>query len=105
MYLRFVTTRIDDDSHKPEGVFAAAYALLESGDLSPEERVQLREMLVWFNKYLSHPPKRFPGGRAIFWFRSSARVHIAQIWNLVHFLRLHGYYVEVYKCRRLANIC
>jgi len=33
MYLRFVTTRIDEDSHEPQGVFVASYALLESGDI------------------------------------------------------------------------
>jgi hypothetical protein len=38
MYLRFVTTRIDEDSHKPQGVFVAAYSLLDSGDLNPDER-------------------------------------------------------------------
>jgi hypothetical protein len=38
MYLRFVTTRIDKDSHKPQGVFAASYVLMDSGDLSATER-------------------------------------------------------------------
>jgi hypothetical protein len=37
MYLRFVTTRIDNNSHKPQGVFVASHRLLDSGDLSPEE--------------------------------------------------------------------
>jgi hypothetical protein len=38
MFLRFVTTRIDEDSRKPQDVFAAAYLLLDSGDLNPKER-------------------------------------------------------------------
>jgi len=35
MFMRFVITRTDPDSHKPQGVFAAAYSLLDSGELSP----------------------------------------------------------------------
>jgi hypothetical protein len=105
MFLRFVTTRIDEDSRKPQGVFAAAYLLLDSGDLNPNEWQQVRQILDWFEKYLPHPSKNFSANRAIFWFWSNADESIKRIWELVHLLRLHGYYVEVYKCRRLANIC
>ena len=105
MYLRFVTTRIDEDSHKPQGIFVAAYSLLDSGDLTPEERKRIHETLIWFQKTLPTPPKRFSAGRAIFWFKSSAEETIKQVWELVYALRHHGYYVEVQKCRRLANIC
>jgi hypothetical protein len=105
MFMRFVTTRIDENSRKPQGVFQAAYDLLESGDLSSDEWKQLREIQIWFNQNLPTPPDNFPGGRAIFWFKSSAKENIKRIWELVHFLRLHGYHVEVHKCKRLANIC
>jgi len=104
MFLRFVTTRIDDDSHKPQGVFIAAYSLLDSGDLSSDEWTRLRKILDWFNKHLPHPPKDFTTGRAVFWFKSSAEECVRQIWDLVHLLRLHGHHVEVHKCRHLANI-
>jgi hypothetical protein len=105
MFLRFATTRIDEDSHKPQGVFAAAYSLLDSGDLNSDEWQRLREILDWFNEHLPHPPKKFSADRAIFWFWSNAEESINRIWELVHLLRLHGYHVEVYKCRRLGNIC
>ena len=62
MYLRFVTTRVHKDSHKPEGVFAAAYALLDSGALTRDEWKVLREMLNWFNANLKSPPKTFDAG-------------------------------------------
>jgi len=104
MYLRFVTTRIDEDSHKPQGVLVAAYALLESGELTRDEWQQVRDLLDWFNAYLPHPPKNFTTGRAIFWFRSTADESIRKIWELVNVLRHHGHYVEVHKCRRLGNI-
>jgi hypothetical protein len=104
MYLRFVTTRIDKDSHRPQGVFAASYALLDSGHLTPEEREQLRGMIIWFNVNLPTPPKKFDSRRAIFWFKSSAEEIIRTVWELVHMLREHGHHVEVHKCRRLGNV-
>jgi hypothetical protein len=71
MYLRFVTVRVHKDSPEPAGVFAAAYALLDSGDLTRDEWKVLREMLNWFNANLKSPPKTFDGRRAIFWFKCS----------------------------------
>src|SRR5262249_32353330 len=73
MYLRFVTTRIDQDSPKPQGVLVASYALLDSGALTRDEWRQVRDIPNWFNANLPHPPKNFTAGRAIFWFKSSAR--------------------------------
>jgi hypothetical protein len=105
MFLRFVTTRIHKDSHKPQGVFAASYSLLESGDLSAEEWKRVREILNWFNAHLPTPPKTFSKRRAIFWFKSTAEESIGQIWELVYLLRQQGFHLEVQKCRHLANIC
>jgi len=104
MYLRFVTTRFDEDSHKPQGVFVASHALLDSGDLTREEWKHVREILDWFNDNLPTPPKNFTTGRAIFWFKSSAQNSIRSVWELVHVLRQHGHYVEVHQCRRPGNI-
>ena len=105
MFLRFVTTRTDEDSHKPQGVFVASYALLDSGELNAAEHKQLREIQLWFSQYLPTPPKKFSAGRAIFWFKASAGENIRNIWELVYLLRQHGFYVEIYMCRRLGNIC
>lgn len=105
MYLRFATTKIDDDSHKAQGVFAAAYELLDSGDLTKNEWKRIREILDWFNQNLPHPPKDFDTGRAIFWFKPGAKESIGRIWDLIAILREHGHHVEIFKCRRLANVC
>jgi len=104
MFMRFVTTRVHEKSHRPEGVFAAAYSLLDSGSLDKDEWQRLREILIWFNKNLPHPPDRFSANRAIFWFKSGSKESIRHIWELVHALRLHGYHVAVHKTRRLANV-
>ena len=105
MYMRFVTTRIHKDSRKPEGVFAASYSLVQSDNLTSDERERVREIQIWFNKNLPNPPSNFSAARAVFWFKSTAKESIGKIWELVHLLRHYGYQVEVYKCRTLANIC
>ena len=104
MYLRFVTIRIDRNSNKPQGVFAASYALLDSGRLTREEWELLRGMIIWFNLTLPTPPKKFDSRRAIFWFKSSAEENIRKVWELVQVLREHSHHLEVHKCRRLGNI-
>ncbi|HYE74370.1 MAG TPA: hypothetical protein VEF04_13610 [Blastocatellia bacterium] len=104
MFLRFTITQIDEDSHKPQGIFSAAYSLLESGDFDAAEWKRLRELLDWFDENLPSPPDSFYASRAIFWFKSDAHKNISRIWEMIYILRAHGYHVEVYKCRRLANI-
>jgi len=105
MFLRFVTTRIDEASRKPQGLFQVIYSLLKSGDLSSEEWERAREILDWFERELPAPSGKFDAPRAIFWFRSGAEESIKQIWDLVYLVREHGYHVEVHKCRKLVNIC
>ena len=104
MFMRFVITQIDEASRQPQGVFAAAYALVDSGELSAEERKQLSDVMIWFNKHLPSPRGSFDKKRAIFWFKSSADECLKQMWEMVHLLRSHGYLVEVQKCRALGNI-
>jgi hypothetical protein len=74
------------------------------GRPNQEEWCQIREILVWFNKNLPTPPERFATDRAVFWFKAGSKESISHVWELVHALRMHGYLVEVHKCRRLANI-
>jgi hypothetical protein len=105
MYLRFTTTAIDDDSHKPRGLFTEAYLLLNSGDLTPEEWKVLRELLDWFSDNLCGPPKKFIASRTIFSFRSDAHDCIGRLWEIVALLREHGHHVVIHKCRKLGNVC
>jgi hypothetical protein len=105
MFLRFAVTQIDEDSHEPQGIFVAAYDLIDSCELTKEESKQLRELLDWFSENLPNPPDDFYASRAIFWFKSTAHETIARIWELVYLLRLYGYHIEVYKTRRLSNMC
>jgi hypothetical protein len=104
MFLRFAVKQIDEDSRRPQGVFTAAYDLLDSLRLDPEESKQLRDLLTWFEDNLPSPPEEYYAGRAIFWFKAGSHESIDRIWELVQVLRLHDYHVEVHKCRRLANV-
>ena len=79
--MRFVIAQIDKNSRKAQGLFVAAYSLLDSGTLKGDEWKRVRGILDWFNKNLPHPPDDFATGRAIFWFKSSAKECIGQIWE------------------------
>lgn len=97
MYLRFVITQIDEDSHQPQGLFIASDALLKSAELDADERKRLQEVLIWFSKNLPAPNKPYITGNVMFWFKTTAQEHIRRMWELVHILRAHGYLVEVHK--------
>lgn len=102
MFLRFVVTQIDNDSHQPQGLFVVSHELLDSGDLSPEESAQIRRVLRWFNLNLPSPSSI--GARVIFWFKSDADQCLEKMWELKAVLEYHGYLVEVQKVRQLGNI-
>jgi len=104
MYLRFVITQINEDSHQSQGLFRAAGALLESGDLDAEDRQKLQDILTWFNKNLPAPDQAYIRGRVTFWFRSDAQECIQRMWSLVHILSSHNHLVELHKCEHLYNI-
>ena len=104
MFLRFVTTQINDCSRQPKGLFYAVHEFLDEGDLSHDERALLEEPLDWFNENLPGPGKYFDPCRAVFWFKSQARECIGRMWDLANVLRLYDYFVEVHKCGRLGNI-
>jgi hypothetical protein len=108
MFLRFVVKQIDPDSRQPKGLFVIAHELLDSGILSNEEFVQLREILIWFNINLPAPnpskPRHRAAHRAIFWFKADAQECISRIWEMAHLLEYHGYAIEMQKCRKLGNI-
>ncbi len=104
MYLRFVITQLDQNSHQPQGLFRASHALIESAELNIDEKQLLQEALIWFNNNLSAPDKPYITGNVMFWFKTTALEHIKRMWELVHILRAHGYIVEVHKRDYLYNI-
>ncbi len=106
MLIRFVTLKIDSDSHQAEGVFIAAGTLEDEGYLPDYEREQLKNLLRWFRDNLDVPDRftrstrpRSPG-KAICWIRDSAQEHIEKLWEIVWILENHGVQVRLIKTER-----
>lgn len=55
MYVRFVTSLIDDMSGKRQGIFACAYELRDSEELPIDRQELLTETLKWFKRHLVIP--------------------------------------------------
>src|SRR6266850_161011 len=101
MYLRFVTWNVHPESRRPEGVFQAAYRLMDSEDLDFPVWEALSDEVAWFEKRLPVPPRhRFAGGAAISWFKRDAGECVRRLWGVVAALQDHGVPVEMVRTRR-----
>ena len=108
MFLRFVTTEVDNESHKELGVFHAARRLRDSSSLSQAEETLLLEIRDWFNINLKKP-NRFTSAKppydrkrqnGISWFKDSASVHIGKMHEMVALLKHHDVPVRMIKTAR-----
>jgi len=112
MYLRFVVSEIDPDSHRYLGVFQIAARLIDSGDLYQDEIEELQGIRDWFNEHLekptrftaSKPPYYRKAQRAISWFKDSAVEHIAMMRSMAAFLERRGIAVRVLKAERVGYV-
>jgi hypothetical protein len=112
-FLRFVTDRIDPDSHVAQGLFGAAYALRDEGVLEEHERVWFAEVVGWFEQHL-HVPKHFDldlpscakaeRGRVIYWFKASAQQPIQRMRQVATMLRHHGVGTRVLRTVRPGHV-
>jgi hypothetical protein len=76
MFLRFVISGLDEESHQEPGVFHAAGNLRDSGLLSQHDEKLLQEIRDWFSDSLEKParlrtPKRLTTGSERMGFRGS----------------------------------
>ncbi|MBC8136223.1 MAG: hypothetical protein H8F28_10080 [Fibrella sp.] len=107
MFIRIAITGEDADSHQQQGIFHAAWNVLDSGDLSEMESQDLRSLLEWFNQHMPYPSETQRRGlsrRAIFWFKPGAQDYIQRAWELMQLLRLHGLLVCVLKTRTPGSV-
>ena len=92
VYLRFVSADIDPESRVEAGVFVAAHGLYESGRLPDYEGERLGRLIEWFDLNLKRPDRftkssrRGAPSRGVCWFKPTARVHLAQIHEMVAIL-------------------
>jgi len=101
MYVRFVVHSRNEDSHRREGLFHAAGTLRDSGELTPAESDELKDVWDWFGKHLERPG-RFARSRrphahpeALSWFKPTALEHIQRMRQLADILCRHGIQTEM----------
>ncbi len=110
MFLRFVVGEIDDTSRVAAGVFVAAYELRDSSQLPEYQHEHLKELLSWFDRNLRKPARfrrsRYSRGenKGIAWFKSSARMHLAKIRELIQILEANDIQVRTVKTKRPGYI-
>jgi hypothetical protein len=112
MYVRFVISQLDEDSHRSLGIFHAAFNLRDGGLLYPHEEANLEELRLWFNANLkkptrftsSKPPYYRKKNKAVSWFKDSARQHIAKIREMAAILENHGIAIRMLKTERVGYV-
>ena len=112
MYLRFITSGIDEDSEREVGLFHAVFELRDSGKLSVEEEARLKEISDWFDENLekpkrfttSKPPHYRKKSKALSWFKDGAEEHLSRIREISEILRHHNIPTRMLKTDRVGYI-
>jgi hypothetical protein len=99
-FVRFVVLQKDESSGTEQGFIQALETLSSEGQLTDYEEELAQETFRWFNDNLPVPDSftrsRRPGapGKAISWFKSSAKECIARMENVASVLNEHGYHTR-----------
>jgi len=109
MFIRFVSSEVDEDSHVSAGLFMATFELMDHPVLPYEDYWALRTQMDWFNEYLKAPTHyRLRGAwraaRAICWFKSSAHEHLSRAWEVVAILERNDVFIRMIKAQRTGYI-
>ena len=108
MFIRFVSGKIDEDSHVAAGLFCAAAELRSAPALPHYELDALDQLRDWFNVYLESPfdylPQRQRYDLGICWFKSTAREHLAKAWELVSILERNDILIWTIKSGRTGKV-
>ena len=96
MYIRFASTKINEDSNSPEGVFYSIWSLIDKDKMASHELETVNACFDWLGMHfkapscLSEPENK----RAICWFKESAVEPMKRIWPIVQVLKEHGVHIE-----------
>ena len=106
MYVRFVSTALDEHTGRPLGVFHAAYEVRDAFDTPHYYEAILREHLSWFNANL-HVPTQFSRSRiadarpiALCWFKPSATKCIGRAREIASIVNELAFPVSMITSRR-----
>ncbi|MEA2204621.1 MAG: hypothetical protein QOE77_1397 [Blastocatellia bacterium] len=109
MFMRFVSSEVDGNSHVSTGLFCAAFALLDEMAPSEYEYSAVRELIGWFNVNLRGPfeyrlRSSWRAPRAICWFRCSAHEHLARARELAMILDDRNVFIRTIKCYKTGYV-
>lgn len=113
IYLRFVRARTIDGTSVREGFFCAAYDLRNNPLKTPETEARLEDLLAWFRRELTIPPKfgrsvskgAYKGGATgLSWFKPDANAHIAKAFEMIALLEENGHMIEIVKSARIGYV-
>ncbi len=108
MFIRFVTSEIDERSHVPAGLFCAASNLRWTPELPDYEIEALSDLRDWFNIHLESPfdhlarTDRYE--KAICWFKSTARDQLARAWEMIAILERNDVQIWTIRTRKTGYV-
>ena len=108
MFIRFISSEIDERSRVAAGLFCAAAKLTWSHDLPDYEVQALYELRDWFDVHLESPFDHLPNNdryqKAICWFKSSAREQLARAWELIAILERNDILIWTIRSPRIGYV-
>ena len=108
MFIRFVSSEIDDRSHVTAGLFCAASKLMWTHELPDYEFDALSELRDWFNIHLESPFNHLPRTdryeRAICWFKATAREQLARAWEMITILERNDVLIWTIRSRKTGYV-
>lgn len=90
MFIRFISSEVDERSQVAAGLFCAAAELACTGELPDYELDALSTLRDWFDIHLKSPfeylsrCRRYE--RGICWFKPTASEHLARAWEMIGIL-------------------
>jgi hypothetical protein len=109
MFMRFVSSEIDENSHVSAGLFCAAFKLLDEMVLTDHEYAAVADLMAWFNVNLRGPfeyrlKSRWRARRSICWFRCTAYEHLARARELATILEGRDVFIRSIRCQKTGYI-
>ena len=109
MFIRLVSSEVNEDSHVSAGLFCAAFKLLDEMVLSDHEYDAVADLMGWFSVNLRGPfeyrlRSRWRAPRSICWFRYTAHEHLARARDLAMILEERDVFIRTIRCHKTGYV-
>lgn len=108
MFIRFLSSEIDQHSQVAAGLFRAASKLRWTDELPDYEFDALSDLWNWFNIHLKSPFDHLPRSgryeRAICWFKPTASEHLARAWEMTTILERNDVLIWTIRSRKTGYV-